>query len=141
MLRSTLKNKVNKTKSDVDIAAYVKQQNYVVALNEKSKYNYFNNLDVSKGVQPFWKTCKPYFSNKHSRGDTSIIRIEKNELILNNRKIATTFNDYFSETVPSLNLFKWPGKVKSSANNRGIIDSIVLKSHDHPSIKMTSSRC
>ena len=141
MLRSTLKNKVNKTKSDVDIAAYVKQQNYVVALNEKSKYNYFNNLDVSKGVQPFWKTYKPYFSNKHSRGDTSIIRIEKNELILNNRKIATTFNDYFSETVPSLNLFKWPGKVKRSPNNRGIIDSIVLKFHDHPSIKMISSRC
>ena len=93
MLRSKLKNKANKTKIDVDIAAYKKQRNYVVALNQKSKYNYFNNLDVSKGVKPFWKTCKPYFSNKHSRGDTSIILIEKNELILNNRKIATTFKD------------------------------------------------
>ena len=33
-------------KSDVDNAAYKKQRNYVVALNQKSKYNYFNNLDV-----------------------------------------------------------------------------------------------
>ena len=106
MLRSKLKNKTNKTKSDVDIAAYKKQRNYVVALNQKSKYNYFNNLDVSKGVKPFWKTCKPYFSNKYSRGDPSIIAIGKNELILNNKKIAITFNDYFSEIVPSLNLFK-----------------------------------
>ena len=93
MLRSKFRNKANKIKSDVDIAAYKKQRNYVVVLNQKSKYNYFNNLDVSKGVKPFWKTCELYFSNKHSRGDTSIILIEKNELILNNRKIAITFND------------------------------------------------
>ena len=77
MLRSKLKNQTNKTKSDVDIAAYKKQQNYVVALNQKSKYNYFNNLDVNKGVKPFWKTCKPYFPNKNSSEDTSIILIEK----------------------------------------------------------------
>ena len=42
MLKSKLKNKANKTKSDVDIASYKKQQNYVVGLNQKSKYNYFN---------------------------------------------------------------------------------------------------
>ena len=107
----------------------------MVALNQKSKYNYFNNLDVSKGVKPFWKTYKPYFSNKHSRGNTSIILIEKNELILNNRKIATTFNNYFSEIIPSLNLFKCPGNAKSLSTNRDIIDSIILKFHDHPSMK------
>ena len=135
MLRSKLKDKVNETKSDVAITAYKKQQNYVVALNQKSKHNYFKNLDVRQRVKSFWKTCKSYFSNKHSRGDTSIILIEKNELILNNRKIATTFNDYFPEIIPSLNLFKWPGNVKSLASNRDIIDSIVLKFHDHPSIK------
>ena len=55
--------------------AYKKQRNYVVALNQKSKYKYFNNLDVSKEVKSFWKTCKPYFSNKHSRG--ILILIEK----------------------------------------------------------------
>ena len=36
-----------------DIAAYKKQRNYVVALHQKSKYNYFNNLNVSKRVKPF----------------------------------------------------------------------------------------
>ena len=77
MFKSRLKNKANKTKSDVGIATYKKQRNYVVALNQKSKHNYFNNLDVSKGVKPFWKTSKPCFSNNRSRGDTSIIPIEK----------------------------------------------------------------
>ena len=54
MLRSTLKNKGNKTKSDVDTAAYKKERNYVVALNQKPKNNCFNRLDVSKGTKPFW---------------------------------------------------------------------------------------
>ena len=68
MFKSRLKNKANKTKSDVDISAYRKQRNYVVALNQKSKHNYFNNLDVSKRVKSFWKTFRPYFSKKRSRG-------------------------------------------------------------------------
>ena len=42
ILTSKLKNKATKTKSDVDIAAYRKEWNYVLALNPKSKCNYFN---------------------------------------------------------------------------------------------------
>ena len=77
MLRSRFKNKANKIKSVVDIAAYKKHRNYVVVLNQTSKYNYFDNLDVSKGIKPFWKTCKSFFSYNRSREDTSIILIEK----------------------------------------------------------------
>ena len=40
-------------------------------------HNYFNNLDVSKGTNPLWKTFKLFFTNKHSKGNTSIILIEK----------------------------------------------------------------
>ena len=112
----------------------------MVALNQTRKYNYFHNLDVSKGVKLFWKICKPYFSNKYSRRDTGIILIEKTELILSYKEIATNFNDYVSEIVPSLNLFKWPINVKRLANNRDITGSIVLKFHDHPSIKMIKNK-
>ena len=51
-------------------------------------------------------------------------------------KILTTFNDNFAEIAPSLNLFKWSGNVTSLANNIDTIDSIVLKFHNHPRIKM-----
>ena len=44
---------------------YKKQRNYVVALNQKLKYNYLNNLE---GTKPFWKTFKPYFSNNIAKG-------------------------------------------------------------------------
>ena len=48
----------------------------------------------------------------------------------------TTFIDYFAEIGPSLNLFKWSGNVTSLANNIDTTDSIVLKFHNHPRIKM-----
>ena len=47
----------------------------------------------------------------------------------------TTFNDYSAEIIHSLDLFKWPGNVKSLANNRDIVDSIVLQFYNHSSIK------
>ena len=74
------------------------------------------------------------------QGDTNIILIEKNELILDKMKIAITFKDYFTETVTSLNLFKWKGNTTSLANNLDIIDSIVLKFHSHPSIKTIKNK-
>ena len=49
MLRSKLKNKANKTKTTVDIAAYKNQRNYVVRLNKESKYYYFDSRDTKKG--------------------------------------------------------------------------------------------
>ena len=92
MLRSKLKNKANKFKIIADIAAYKRQRNYVVHLNKQSKHNYFDSLYTKKGPRQFWNVCKPQFSNKHSKKDTSIILVEKDKLTLSEMKIATTFS-------------------------------------------------
>ena len=52
---------------------YKKQRNYVAGLNKKAKFHYFNKLDRKKDTKPFWNKCKPFFSNKHSRGDNNIM--------------------------------------------------------------------
>ena len=80
MKRSKLKNKANKTKHPVDIKMYQKQRNYVVGLNKQAKFKYFNNLDSKKNTKPFWGKCKPYFSNKHCRGNTNITLKENGEI-------------------------------------------------------------
>ena len=54
-------------------------------------------------------------------------------IILNNRKIA-------AKTVPFLNLLKWPGHVRSLANYLDIIDSIIMKFHNHTRIKMIKKK-
>ena len=106
MERSKLKNKANETKHPVDIKMYKKQKNYVVGLNKHAKFKYFNTLDCEKGVKPFWDKCKPYFSMKHSRGDTKIMLKEKGEILLKNDVIANTFGKFFDLIVKPINLFK-----------------------------------
>ena len=95
MKRSKLKNKANKTKHPVDIKMYKKQRNYIIGLNKQAKFKYFNNLERKKDAKPFWDKCKPYFSNKHSRGDTDIMLKEKAKILLKNDVIANTFSNFF----------------------------------------------
>ena len=87
MLRSTLKNRANKSKDTRDIKMYKQQRNLIVRLNKDSKYSHFGNLDIRKGSKPFWNACTPYFTNKNSRDDTSIMLVEKKEFLVK-RKFA-----------------------------------------------------
>ena len=98
----------------------------VVKLNIEAKLHYFNNLETSKNSKPFWDKCRPHFSNKHVHVDSKIILIEKKEittntneivqketLLVNNDKIAKTFNKHFAETVEKLNTLSGPRIMKT----------------------------
>ena len=143
MLRSKSKNRANRSKDTRDIKMYKQQRNLLVRLNKDSKFSYFSNLDIRKESKPFWNACKPYFTNKHSRGDTSIMLVEKEELILSEKKICSIFNTYFGNIVQSLNLFQWSG---SFLNNQKLCvkldktDQTILKYQHHPNIKMIKKR-
>ena len=102
MERSRLKNKSNKSKQPTDIAFNKKQRNLVVSLNRQSKLDYFNSISSSKDTKPFWKQCKPYFSNKHAVGDSKIMLIETDKMILDNGSVSEKFNNYFTQIVNSL---------------------------------------
>ena len=96
MKRSQLKNKATKTKDPKDILKYKKQCNYVVKLNNQSKLEHFGSLNPFLDSKPFWKSCKSYFSNKHSFGDAKIALNENGEILNENMKIAKTFNSYLN---------------------------------------------
>ena len=76
MKKSRLQNKANKTRKDEDIFNYKKQRDLVVKFNNECKREYFDKFNVTKATKPFWKTCKPYFSNKHSHSGSKITLIE-----------------------------------------------------------------
>ena len=143
MLRSKLKNRANRRKDTRDIKMYKQQRNLLVRLNKESQFSYFSNLDIRKESKPFWNACKPYFRDKHSRGDASIMLVEKEELILSEKKICSIFNTYFGNIVQSLNLFQWSG---SLLNNQRLCvkldktDARILKYQHHPSTKMIKKR-
>ena len=73
---------------------YKKQINFCVKLLRKTKQNYFNNMDIKSvsDTKKFWKTIKPYFSNK-GLNSNKIFLSEKRRLIKDPAAIATTMND------------------------------------------------
>ena len=94
MKRSQLKNKANKTRNATDILNYKKQRNYVVKLNNQCKKVHFDRFNPKKDSKPFWKSCKPYFSNEISFGEWKIELSENGEFLTENNKIAKTFNSF-----------------------------------------------
>ena len=81
----------------IDIRMFKKQRNFTVGLNKQAKFKYLNNLDCKNDTKPFLYKCKPYFSNKHSRGDTNIMFKEKGEILLENDAIANMFSIFWTQ--------------------------------------------
>ena len=80
MHRSRLKNIYIRKRNDKNWENN-KQRNFFVDLLRKTKTEYFKNLNVKdlSDNRKFWKTIKPYFSNK---GLNSIKRLLKKKAIL-----------------------------------------------------------
>ena len=64
ILRSRLRNKLNKNKQKKETREIIKKQrNYCVKLLHKMKKEYFNNINVNdlSDSEQFWKVVKPRF--------------------------------------------------------------------------------
>ena len=139
MERSKLNNKANKTKNSLDIMNYKKQRNYVTKVNKTAKREYFKNLKLGKDNKAFWGKCKPYFTNKHSKVDTDMMPNENGELLLKDKDIADTFNEYFGSIVESLDLYKWESEITDlglNDSNQDYLDITIRKYETNPSMQM-----
>ena len=69
MKRSRLKNIATRSQNPDDWSNYRAQRNLVVNINRKAKKTLFDSVDIksSQGSKAFWKTCKPFFTNKGCR--------------------------------------------------------------------------
>ena len=105
MIRSRLNNKANKSKNPIDIVKFKRQRNLVTNLNKQAKLQYSEKLSVDCNSKPFWKACKPYFSNKNSNIQENIMLLEKDKLLSKQKDAASTFNKHFGSITGSLNLF------------------------------------
>ena len=104
----------------------------VVKLNKKYKIEYFENLNIATNSKPFWDKCKPYFSNKHAKGDSNIMLIEKDEILLKNKKIADVLNSYFDSVTDSLDLFSW--STQTDNENTDALQNILKRFHNQRSL-------
>ena len=65
------------------------------------------NRPRKENSKTLWSSCKPYFTNKHPKGDSDIL-IENNNILLGNCIVANIFNNYFQSIAKDLDLFEGP---------------------------------
>ena len=135
MRRSALQNKFFRDKSDVSKKAFKKQRNYTKRLLKREKKRYFSNLNLNNYTdnKKFWTTVKPLFSN-YNGGSRTITLVEDDDIISNDEDIARIFNNYFVDSVKSLNITKNRALLNDTENLTDPVEIALKKFECHPSI-------
>ena len=122
MLRSRLKNNLNKQRSDENWKNYKKQRDFCVKLLRQTKEKFFSDINVKSisDNKNFWKTIKPFFSNK-GLNTNSMMLVEDNGIVRNEEIIANIMNNYFTNITTHLKLK--PSNIDPKANLESIIDT------------------
>ena len=133
---------MNKTLSKAFMNRYRLKNRFLKNPNEENKLNllrkvksnYYSNLNIKNITdnKKFWNTVKPLFSEKGNSGK-NITLIEGDTIISNDKKVAETLNNSFSNAVENLNIKGYKIDVVSSVKMEDIYN-IVSKFRNHPSI-------
>ena len=116
----------------------IKQRNKCLSLRRKSITQHFSKI-TSKGImtnKQFWKTMKPFLTNKGCLENNDIILLDGEEMITNDRILAKRFNEHYINIVEHSSGFK-PSKMSFSAESRinnHFLKSIANQYKDHTSI-------
>ena len=106
MTRTRLRNRFLKNRSNRNRDLFRKQRNLCVSLLRKSKKDYFSNLNEKQITdnKRFWKTVKPFLSNKVQSSERINLTDENDSLVADYGKIATELNSFCSFVVKNLNI-------------------------------------
>ena len=96
MVRSKLRNKYLKSKSEIYKQRYNKQRNYYIKLLRLKKQKYYESLDISKITN--------YFQSYSTNSRITIFKI--GEMLSEESKVADTFNKFFSNVFKVLKIEK-----------------------------------
>ena len=142
MVRSKLRKKFRKSRSESDKKACNKQRNKCVSLLRKIKNAYYSNLNVKHVVdhKKFWKTIKSFFSDKSDNFE-NIYLIENSNLLTDDFETAEPFNNYFQNIVSNLGLKVPSNLLCQTLENGDKILAAIYKYWNHPSIKTIFEKC
>ena len=103
MKRSELTTKYRANPTNENKKAYKKQKNFCNRLYKKERKKYYDNIDLKDIIdnRKFWKTVKPFLSNK-TKNSQKICLKEKDETITDPSKVANLLNEHFIDAVSSL---------------------------------------
>ena len=134
MNRSRLKNNFHKNPTEENKLKFKKQRNYCVNLLRKEKKKYYSNLKLENITDNklFWKTIKPFFSDKNCTS-RKITLIENEKIVSNDTDVAEIMNDFFANAVKLLEIEEYNNDFLPN-NEKTEIENAILKFKDHPSV-------
>lgn len=135
--RSRLKNNFNKNKTKENNTKYRKQRNKCVNLRRKAIRDHFNNV-MENGIitnKTFWKTVKPFITNKSGTGNKKIMIVRNDKIITDDSELVEVFNNEYINIVEKCSGIK-PDHLnnKRLASRLTVINNIKEKFKNHPSI-------
>ena len=92
---------------------------------KNTKKSYFENLDTKKITdnRSFWRTVLPLFTQNSSKGE-KINHIDDSKTISSDEELCETFNQFFSNVVPTLSIPK-PKSFPMAGDNLDPIMSVI----------------
>ena len=105
MKRTELETKYLKYRTKTNLTSYKKQRNFCSKLYKKERKKYYNNLNIKNITEnkEFWRTVKPFLSEKTKTSQK--IFITKDERIMSDdQDIAEHFSKFFKNAVNSLGI-------------------------------------
>ena len=154
MNRSRLRNKFLNTKRDIDRKTYNKKRNLCVSLIRSEKKNLFSNINTSDitDKKTFWKTVKPFFTDK-IKTKSKITLIEKKnssqegqkeivseKKITEDQAVVEVFNKFFINIVPNLKISTDHGYDNDFIATDDQVANAVNKFRNHSSIIMIKNK-
>ena len=143
MKRTQLRNKFLKERNDENKRKYASQRNYCVSLLRKTKKDYYEKLNEKdvNGNKTFWKTVKPFLSDKIVSKE-QITLVENDEIISEESNVAQTFNSFFSNFVTNLKTPEYKDyDISFIESVSDPIIRLILKYRNHPSILTIGEAC
>ena len=139
MTRSRLENKYHRDRTTDSYEKFKKQKKFCNRLRYRERKKYYEDLEENKikDVREFWKTTKPFLSDKGTSRQGKITLIKEGKIISKDEEVANTMNNFFDQAVSSLSI-RDPVEhlVHESCISVDPIDKIIHKYSKHPSIKL-----
>ena len=136
MKRSEPENKHVKINTNENLKSYKKQRNFCSKLYKKERKKYYEMLDLKNVTdnKEFWKTVKPFLSDKVTTFP-KISLVEKGEIISDESKVANSFSNFFENAIHSLGI-KANKHSQENYDFKNPAEIAIKKSEQHPSIDL-----
>ena len=108
--------------------------------NEIAKKDYYKGLDIKNLTdnRKFWRSVKPLFNDKVKTSST-IVLMENDEVVSEDRAVANILNDYFSTITKSLKIAENNENVVTGDEISDPVTAAIEKYRSHPGVMLIKS--